>query len=147
MKKNLIIILVSILIIIGLTILILNYCIPKSTKTTEYSTEQEQTNDIVPDNYIAVFNGGIGEKTYSTYIYKIENGQTNAGFSYINTENIVVSYGSSDLKIKITGQGEVQWTDNVFEVAKNNGAYSYVKVPNDEKSYTIEEFQQMFLRN
>lgn len=42
-----------------------------------------QNRNIVPDDYIAVFNGGSGEVTYSTYIYKIDNGHASYGFKYI----------------------------------------------------------------
>ena len=45
--------------------------------------------DKIPDNYIAIFNGGSGEVTYQTYIYKIDNGQDNYGFKYINTTKII----------------------------------------------------------
>lgn len=106
---------------------------------------KRQTNNHIPNDYIAVFNGGYGEVTYSTYIYKINNGHANYGFKYINTTNTTVSWGSPDWKIKITSRGKVTWTDEVFTIAKNNGAYSYVKLSNDTKTYTIEEFQSMFL--
>ena len=35
--------------------------------------EVEYFGSEVPDGYIAVFHGGSGEITYSTYIYKIDN--------------------------------------------------------------------------
>jgi hypothetical protein len=103
--------------------------------------------DNIPNDYIAIFNGGSEEITYSTYIYKIDNGQANMGFKYINTVNTTVSWGSPEWEIKITDSGEVTWTDDVFPVAKKHGAYSYVKIPNDDKTYTIEEFQERFLMN
>ena len=105
-----------------------------------------KNNDIL-SNYIAVFHGGSGEMTYSTYIYKIDNGHYNYGFKYINTENTTKSYGSSDWIIRKTGEGTVDWTDGVFKVAYENNAYDYVQLPNDSKTYTIEEFQNMFLMN
>lgn len=108
-----------------------------------FSYSKDEDNNI-PEDYIAVFNGGVGEVTYSTYIYKIDNGHANYGFKYINTTNTTVSWGSSEWKSKVTGRGEVTWTDEVFSVAKKNGAYSYVMLPNDSKTYTIEEFQIMF---
>lgn len=101
--------------------------------------------NVIPNNYIAVFYGGSGEITHSTYIYKIENGHANVGFKYINTENTTKSYGSSDWIIKKIGEGKVTWTEEVFKVAEENNAYSYVKLPDDKKTYTIEEFQRMFL--
>lgn len=102
--------------------------------------------NIIPTDYIAVFYGGAGEITYSTYIYKIDNGKPNYGFRYINTENTTVSWGSNEWTSTVKKRGRVGWTDEVFSVAKKNGAYSYVTLPNDKsKTYTIEEFQKMFL--
>ncbi len=107
----------------------------------------EIRNDEIPDNYIAVFHGGSGEVTYSTYIYKIDNGHANYGFEYINTTNTTVSWGSSKIKTKITDRGKFDWTDGAFTVAKKNGAYEYVMLPNSNKRYTIDEFMPMFLMN
>jgi hypothetical protein len=56
----------------------------------------------VPNDYIAVFHGGVGELTYSTYIYKIDNNQANYGFKYINTTNTTKHWGSSEWNVKVT---------------------------------------------
>lgn len=101
--------------------------------------------DKIPEDYIAVFNGGSGERTYSTYIYKINNGQANYGFNYINTINTTTSWGSSNWNIIITSKGTVNGTKEVFAIAKENNAYAYVKRPNDSKIYTIDEYMSMFL--
>ena len=105
------------------------------------------TNNKISDGYIAIFHGGAGEITYETYIYKKDNGHANSGFDYINVTNTTVSWGSSEWNSKITKRGSVQWTDDVFEVAKENGAYSYVTLPNSDKTYTIEQYMSMFLMN
>ena len=112
-----------------------------------YINKNKTTNDRIPDGYIAIFHGGAGEITYETYIYKKDNGHANSGFDYINVTNTTVSWGSSEWNSKITKRGSVQWTDNVFEVAKENGAYSYVTLPNSDKTYTIEQYMGMFLMN
>ena len=101
----------------------------------------------VPNDYIAVFHGGVGELTYSTYIYKIDNNQANYGFKYINTTNTTKHWGSSEWNVKVTKKGEFSWTDGAFTVAKKNNAYSYVKIPGDKNTYSIEEFQSMFIMN
>lgn len=101
----------------------------------------------IPEDYIAVFHGGSGEITYSTYIYKIDNNQANYGFEYINTTNTTKSWGSSEWNVKVTDKGEFSWTDEAFTIAKENYAYSYVKIPGDKKAYSIEEFQKMFIMN
>ncbi len=98
----------------------------------------------IPDDYIAVFNGGAGEVTYSTYVYKIDNGQANYGFKYINTINTTKYWGSSESNSEITSKGIVSWTDEIFKIAEENNAYSYVKLPNNEKIYSIQEFIYMF---
>ena len=110
-------------------------------------TKNDKDNSKIPDGYIAVFHGGSGEVIYETYIYKINNNQPNYGFNYINVTRTTKSYGSSKWNIKITKHGSVSWTDNVFGVAKENNAYAYVALPNSEKTYTIEEYMQMFLMN
>ena len=104
-------------------------------------------NEEIPDNYIAVFHGGKGERLFSTYIYKIDNGHANYGFKYINTVSMTESLGSSNYKEKIIDIGKVDWTDNVFSVAKKNGAYDYVILPNNTRTYTIDEFMGMFMMN
>ena len=101
----------------------------------------------IPDNYLAIFNGEAGEITYSTYIYKIDNGQANYGFTYINTTNHTKSWGSSEILSTVTKRGKIGFTDEVFKIAKENNAYSYVKIKNDDKIYSIDEFMSMFLMN
>lgn len=106
-----------------------------------------QNGSDIPNDYIAIFHGGVGEQTYETYIYKIDNGHVNLGFKYINVTSTTESWGSSNWKHKINDKGEFDWTDGAFIVAKKHGAYSYVTLPNDDKIYTIEEFQSMFIMN
>ena len=103
----------------------------------------ESGSDVIPDGYICVFNGGAGEITYSTYIYKDKNSSANYGFTYINTTNTTKSWGSSDWNVKITDKGSIGWTDEVFDVARENNAYSYV-ISNGQK-YSIDEFMNRFL--
>ena len=104
---------------------------------------RESTSNIIPSGYICVFNGSSGEVTYSTYIYKNKKYSDNYGFDYINTTNTTKSWGSSEWNQKITSRGTVGWTDEVFEVARKNNAYSYV-IENGKK-YSIEEYMNRFL--
>lgn len=105
------------------------------------------SSDKIPEGYIAVFHGGSGEKTYSTYIYKIDNGLANSGFEYINTTNTTLLWGKNPFSIHITSKGNVHFTDDVFRVAEKNNAYSYVKLKDSDKTYTIDEYMAMFLMN
>ena len=132
--------LIMILIIIALMV---SYILVTINKNSKDNTD----NDKIPDGYIAVFHGGSGEITYETYIYKINNKQANSGFNYVNVTKTTTHWGSSEWNTKITKSGSVQWTDNVFEVARENNAYSCVTLPNSNKIYTIEEYMQMFLLN
>ena len=86
----------------------------------------------------------VGLMEFRDKIINVLNIKTILG---INTENTTKSYGSSDWIIRKTGEGTVDWTDGVFKVAYENNAYDYVQLPNDSKTYTIEEFQNMFLMN
>lgn len=132
--------LIMILIII---VLIVSYILVTINKKSRDNID----NDKVPDGYIAVFHGGSGEITYETYIYKINNKQANSGFNYVNVTKTTTHWGSSEWNTKITKSGSVQWTDDVFEIARENNAYSCVTLPNSNKIYTIEEYMQTFLMN
>ena len=100
----------------------------------------------IPQDYIAVFNGGSGERTNSTYVNKLNNGLDNHGYKYINTTNTTKSWGSSEWNVEITSQGELTWQEEVFTIAEKNNAYSYVKIPNDDNTYSIDEFKTMFIK-
>ena len=109
---------------------------PESTTTTSY---------LYMKNELATFHGGVGEVTYETVIYKIDNNKSNLGFIYENKTCTTKSWGSTEKTCRTTKTGEVTWTDDVFPVAKANGAYSYVTRPNDNRTYTIEEFEKIFI--
>ncbi len=117
--------------------------------TMNKNSEDTINNDKIPDGYIAIFHGGSGEQIYETYIYKNHNDEyhANSGFDYINVISTTISWGSSQWNKEITKTGTVQWTDDVFTVAEENHAYSFVTLPNSNKIYTIEEYMNRFLMN
>jgi len=129
------------MIFIGITLVVIVLILSVTVYVYKYNSSN------IPNDYIAVFHGGAGEITYSTYIYKIDNDQANYGFKYINTTNTTKHWGSSEWNVKITKRGEFDWTDGAFIVAKKNNAYSYVTIPNSDETYSIEEFQGMFIMN
>lgn len=112
-----------------------------------FVNKETMVSDDIPEKYLFVFHGGSGELTKSTYIYKIDNEHANMGFKYINTENYTKYWGSSERIIKIVDQGEFVWTDGAFTIAKKHGAYSYIIEANNDKSFTIEEYQKRFIMN
>lgn len=134
-----------VLIIIFVILIVLVFVMGIIAKNEESSKHDDYKK--IPDNYIAVFHGGVGEVTYETYIYKIKNEPANYGFRYINTTSHTKHWGSTEWETKITKKGKFSWTDEAFVIAEKNGAYDYVKLPNDNKTYSIEEFQRMFLLN
>ena len=107
-----------------------------TTTTTRYTGKGEE---------IATFHGGVGEITYETVVYKIPNGHANMGFKYENKTCTTKRWGSSEWECTTTGKGEVTWTESVFDVAEENGATSYVTRPNDSKTYTLEQFADIFM--
>ena len=127
MKKKGIMITVAIIIVlasISLTIMFL----PKGESQVE-----------IPEGYIAVFNGGAGEIVYRTYFYRDGN-----KYKYINVTSMTESWGSPEWNDKITKKGKVSSIEKVFEVAEKNYANSYVRVPNEDETYTLEEFKVLF---
>lgn len=129
--KNKIIALILIIIVIVLAIL---FCV----------TLNKNESDKIPNDFIATFYGDDNKKVYATYVYKIDNKQDNYGFKCIN---VVITTKLFKTITKILETKEVSFTDDVFITAKENNAYSYVKIPNDNKKYSIEEYQSMFLMN
>ena len=109
-----------------------------TTSTTTYKYSNYETE-------LAVFHGGAGEITYNTYIYKINSGHANMGFKYRNETCTTKSWGSSEWSCRDVKTGQFTWTDDAFEIAKSHGAYSYVTIPGDKKTYTINEFAEKFI--
>ena len=137
MKDKRITIICVFLAVITLIVICINKLNNNVEEVIDYSDNK------IPDGYICVFNGGAGEITYSTYIYKNKNYSANYGFDYINTTNTTKSWGSSEWTTKITSKGTAGWTEEVFEVAKRNNAYSYVE--ENGQIYSIEEYMNRFL--
>ena len=129
------------LLIYGITMSKFEESKPKSTttntttKTTNYTKYEE----------VATFHGGVGEQTYETVVYKIPNGKANMGFKYENKTCTTISWGSSEWECRLTKVGEVTWTDEVFDVAIEHGADSYVTQPNDINTYSLNEYAEKFM--
>ena len=103
-----------------------------------YSYKQN-VQSIVTDDYIAVFKGEEGEKTYSTYVYQKKKKKT---YSYINTVSYSSGYDSSNWTEKTTKKGKLKKKKDIYKIAKKNKAYSYVRYKNG-KIYSIEEIKKI----
>ena len=84
-----------------------------------------QNNSDIPNDYIAIFHGGVGEQTYETYIYKIDNGHANMGFKYINvtsttprdtSRGATASYNNT----RVTGSVSNDRLNNIYDVLGNS---------------------------
>lgn len=131
MKKSSLIILVSILLISVTAI-----C------TIAYINEKDEDNTI-PDNYIIVFKGESAETVHTTYVYEVVK-KKKTTYKYINTISTTSTFDSTAIQEKVIKKGTVKKKKKVFEKAKKNNAYSYVKYIKDDKVYTIEEFKDIF---
>lgn len=98
----------------------------------------ENTEDIIKEGYIAVFHGGVGEQIHQTYVYK-----TDDGYSYINATSTTVFQGSPQWEERINDSGIAATKEEIVEIAKENGANQYVKIPEDSTIYKINDFLTM----
>ena len=118
------------LIIVGIFVVVIIFSLPTILKGGSSKSLSEDA--------VAIFHDS--NDINRTYIYKEDNGQANMGFRYINA----IGHGKS---YKIFSTGVFDFTDGAFEIAKEHGAYNYVTVPGNERKYSIEEFQSMFIMN
>ncbi len=89
----------------------------------------------IEDGYIAVLHGGVGERTYETYVY--ENGK---GYKFYNVISTTESWGSSKRNLQVRNYGTVDTKEDVFRRAKEHGADQFVTYPGDPTAYPVEEF-------
>ena len=97
-------------------------------------------NDI-PNGYIAVFKGESTDVVHTTYLYKEKKKKK---YSYINTITRLDRNDSSMWNEEILQQKKLKKKKDIFKVAKENEADSYVKYEKDGNIYTIEEFKKEF---
>lgn len=131
MKKNSLIILISLLLISVIVICTVVYI------------QERDINNTIPDNYIIVFKGESAETVHTTYVYEIVK-KKKTTYKYINTISTTSTYDSTAIQEEVIKKGTVKKKKKVFEKAKKNNAYSYVKYIKDDKIYSVEEFKDIF---
>lgn len=89
------------------------------------------------DDYIAIFQGGSGERIYKTYVFKDDK------YYYINVTSTTESWGSTKWNDVITKKGSAESLDEIFRIAEENYSNSFVFLPSDEKPYSIEEYKNI----
>ena len=129
MKKNAVIILLIGLILAQVAIIAYSYI--------------NDDKAVVKDDYIAVFKSESGESVNATYLYVTKKKNKKKKYTYINTKSTYSGYDSTNWTEKITKTGTLKKRKKIFEIAKKNNAYSYVRYE-DGKIYSIEEFKKMF---
>lgn len=131
MKKNSLIILISLLLIAVIVICAVVYI------------QESDIDNTIPDNYIIVFKGESAETVHTTYVYEIVK-KKKTTYKYINTISTTSTYDSMAIQEEVIKKGTVKKKKKVFEKAKKNNAYSYVKYIKDDKIYSVEEFKDIF---
>lgn len=131
MKKNSLIILISLLLISVIVICSVVYI------------QEREIDNTIPDNYIIVFKGESAETVHTTYVYDIVK-KKKTTYKYINTISTTSTYDSTAIQEEVIKKGTVKKKKKVFEKAKKNNAYSYVKYIKDDKIYSVEEFKDIF---
>lgn len=131
MKKNSLIILISLLLISVIVICSVVYI------------QERDIDNTIPDNYIIVFKGESAETVHTTYVYDIVK-KKKTTYKYINTISTTSTYDSTAIQEEVIKKGTVKKKKKVFEKAKKNNAYSYVKYIKDDKIYSVEEFKDIF---
>ncbi len=94
-----------------------------------------QAGGSVPDDYIAVLRGGVGERTVETYVYEIDG-----GYRYINVTSTTVSWGAAQWNHVVDKTGTVSDREEVVEIARLHGADSFVTYPGSYDPHPVSDF-------
>ena len=96
--------------------------------------------ETVPQNYIACFKGETSKVEKSTYVYEKTNGKKTK-YSYINTIVELDENDDSIRKEQIIKKGKIK---KKKDIAKANGANSYVITKPDNTIYELEDFKEIW---
>ena len=90
----------------------------------------------IDEKYFAVLHGGVGERTYETYVYK-----TDKGYKYVNVTSTTVSWGSPQWKHEVNKRGTASTREQIAEIAAKHGATGYCTYFKDyQNTHSIQEF-------
>ena len=95
----------------------------------------------ITDDYIVIFKGTNGNKTYSTYVYKVTKG-TSIYYKYINTSVTTNNFDSTNSYERILKSGVVKSPDKIYEIAKSNNAYDYVIVKGLDETISTSDLKE-----
>ena len=106
--------------------------------TSEIEKYYNIDSDYIEEGYVAVFHGGVGERTCETYVYKEDD-----GLRYVNVVSTTISWGSPIWKHKKKSKGSGKTKEEIIEIADKHGADSFVTFYDDTNPHDINEFMEM----
>lgn len=108
--------------------------IVKNTQGEEFTYQDNR--DFNPDDgYVAVLRGGTGERTYQTYVYKVDS-----GYLYVNATSTTVSWGSSKWKTVLDDSDTAATKEEVLKIAEDHGSGNFVTFPGDGEGHPVGDF-------
>ena len=135
MQRNIIIIAIIVVILSTISMIIL-------------VNKNNNIDNTIPNDYIAVFKGETGEIVHTTYLYEKKvvkkNKKTKYKYNYINTVSTLSGYDSVNWEEKVIKKDKLKKKKDIFKKAKKNSATSYVKYLKDGQVYTFEEFKNIW---
>ena len=135
MKRDIIIIIVSVLLLIGIFFVSILYI--------------DNHNNNVNKNYTIVFRGENIDNIYSTYIYKTTKYKNTKAkkkkkiitYSYINTIIVKNNQDYTYSLEKIIKKGTTKDINKIYEIAETNNATTYVEIPKDNLLVKTNEYK------
>ena len=106
--------------------------------TSEIEKYYNIDSDYIEEGYVAVFHGGVGERTSETYVYKEDD-----GLRYVNVVSTTISWGSPIWEHKKKSKGSGKTKEEIMEIADKHGADSFVTFYDDTNPHDINEFMEM----
>lgn len=139
MKKNIVFILITILILVSTFFISIKYI--------------DSINNNVEDNYKIVFRGETIDNIYSTYVYKKVKYQTTKKkkkkkiitYEYINTIIIKNNADYTYSLEKIVNKGKTKNIDKISEIVEKNKATTYAEVKKDKSLIKIGEYKEYLI--
>ena len=108
-----------------------------------FVTKKEEKKRISND-YIAAFKGENGQTIHTTYLYQKKKSKKKIEYKYINTISTLTTYDSSTYREEIIKTGKFKNKEDIFKISQENEAASFVKVKKEDKTYSFEEFKNIW---
>ena len=124
-------------------IVLISFIIVINIVIISISLHQDEKIEKIPDNYIAAFKAEDAETVKTTYLYQKKSGKK-IKYQYVNTIITTDPYDDTITQEKIVKTGKLKKKKDIFKIAKKHGAYSYVRIKEDDNIHSIEELEGMW---